>query len=234
MTDSDLCDPGAPLLADLQRFQPDGMSLNAWAVLAGVNRSVWTDIRRHGNPSRRTLERLLRAAGSSLAEFEALRVGEPSAAPAAAGDGTIGDRAAGAWRGAAVPPLPRRASDPLDDWPTAGWTCLRVGGVVSGSALPRPSSVMSDRQAYAIAAVDDAMWPRFAEGAMLVVSPAMAVGVGDDVLLHLHEPSGRAMLKRMVAMAPDRLTLRQFAPDRTMVLPRDRVERIERVVGEAI
>ena len=39
----------------------------------GVSRTVWADLKRHGNPSRRTMEKLLQAAGSSLAEFEALR-----------------------------------------------------------------------------------------------------------------------------------------------------------------
>ena len=60
---------------DLMRFKPEGLSPNAWAVKAGVNRTVWADMRRHGNPSRKTLEKLLVAAGSSLAEFEALRIG---------------------------------------------------------------------------------------------------------------------------------------------------------------
>jgi hypothetical protein len=32
------------------------LTLNAWAVNAGVSRTVWANIRRHGNPSRRTLK----------------------------------------------------------------------------------------------------------------------------------------------------------------------------------
>ncbi|HEX6218936.1 MAG TPA: hypothetical protein VFZ35_06645, partial [Sphingomicrobium sp.] len=79
------------LYRDLMRLKPDGWTANAWAVRAGVSRTVWTDMRRHGNPSRRTLEKLLAAAGSSLAEFEALRVGEAGAHP---GDpaGSVTDR----------------------------------------------------------------------------------------------------------------------------------------------
>ena len=69
---------GAQLFEDLMRFLPDGMTANAWAVKAGVSRTIWADLRRHGNPSRRTLEKLLSAAGSSLAEFEALRVRQAS------------------------------------------------------------------------------------------------------------------------------------------------------------
>ena len=64
------------LYRDLMRLKPQGWTANAWAVRAGVSRTVWTDMRRHGNPSRRTLEKLLTAAGSSLAEFEAPRVGD--------------------------------------------------------------------------------------------------------------------------------------------------------------
>ena len=89
---------------DLMRFRPDGMTPNAWATKAGVSRTVWADMRRHGNPSRRTLEKLLTAAGSSLAEFEALRIGSPSAeegAPVAA----VGDRRTSAWGGPQLPPL---------------------------------------------------------------------------------------------------------------------------------
>ena len=59
-----------PLYRDLMRLRPEDLTPNAWAVKAGVSRTVWSDMRRHGNPSRRTLEKLLAAAGSSLAEFE--------------------------------------------------------------------------------------------------------------------------------------------------------------------
>ena len=60
---------------DLMRLKPEHLTPNAWAVQAGVSRAVWADMRRHGNPSRRTLEKLLTAVSSSLAEFEALRLG---------------------------------------------------------------------------------------------------------------------------------------------------------------
>ena len=65
-------DQGRLLFDELMRFRPDGLTANAWAVKAGVSRNFWNDLRRHGNPSRRILEKLLAAADSSLAEFEAL------------------------------------------------------------------------------------------------------------------------------------------------------------------
>src|SRR5687768_13580505 len=98
------------LYRDLMRLRPDGWTPNAWAVAAGVSRTVWTDMRRHGNPSRRTLEKLLTAAGSSLAEFEALRVGNqglavPTQAASAVADASIKD-----WRAAPLARLPLVAS----------------------------------------------------------------------------------------------------------------------------
>ena len=48
-----------PLYRDLMRLKPDELTPNAWAVQAGVSRTVLSDMRRHGNPSRRTLEKLL-------------------------------------------------------------------------------------------------------------------------------------------------------------------------------
>ena len=93
---------------DLMRFKPEGMTPNGWAMKAGVSRTVWSDMRRHGNPSRRTLEKLLGAAGSSLAEFEALRIGGGSARLPEGGS-TISERR-GPWGNEQLPPLPLLAT----------------------------------------------------------------------------------------------------------------------------
>ena len=81
-----MAEAGAQLIEELMRFKPDGLTANGWAVKAGVSRTIWADLRRHGNPSRRILEKLLGAAEASLAEFEALRVGQ-DVAPYSAGNG---------------------------------------------------------------------------------------------------------------------------------------------------
>src|SRR4029453_9937442 len=90
---------------DLIRLKPEHLTANAWAVKAGVSRTVWADMRRHGNPSRRTLEKLLTAANSSLAEFEALRLGsEPaSTVPVLA---MVGDKRGWQWTPGRLPSLP--------------------------------------------------------------------------------------------------------------------------------
>src|SRR4051812_44433723 len=97
------------------RFKPAGLTPNAWAVLAGVSRTVWADMRRHGNPSRRTLENLLKAAGSSRAEFEPRGIG----APARGGDAEplgVADCSVPGWGAAQLPPLPQVTALPAGLW----------------------------------------------------------------------------------------------------------------------
>ena len=210
-----------PLYRDLMRLKPDELTPNAWAVQAGVSRTVWSDMRRHGNPSRRTLEKLLEAAGSSLAEFEALRIGEaPRPFPPASGTGAEDARSAG-WRPAPLPPIPLLASAAGGEWQDDGrqieWMELDPERVIG--RVERPSSLTGDSQAYAVTVVGEAMWPRFRPGRKLLVSPAAPVAIGDDVLLRLASPSERgkatAMIKELVRRAPGFVELRQFNPDVT-------------------
>src|SRR5689334_23635813 len=90
---------------DLMRFKPDALTPNGWAMKAGVSRTVWSDMRRHGNPSRRTLEKLLSAAGSSLAEFEALRISGGATSNPEQPSG-LADPAAARWGSPRLPLLP--------------------------------------------------------------------------------------------------------------------------------
>src|SRR3954452_2442580 len=94
---------------DLMRLKPDDLTSNAWAIRAGVSRTVWSDMRRHGNPSRRTLEKLLVAVSSSLAEFEALRLGDQPVTHSGP-SGIAGDPQASPCSPAHLPPLPLMAA----------------------------------------------------------------------------------------------------------------------------
>jgi len=226
---------------DLMRFKPDGMTPNAWAMKAGVSRTVWADMRRHGNPSRRTLHKLLEAAGSSLAEFEALRIGgtEVELSPAL----VLSDRGAAAWGAARLPLLPLVATVVGGEWgdPTSRieLTELRSGEIVD--RLPRPPRLAGDAGAYAITVVGDSMWPRFRPGRRLAVSAKAPVAVGDDVLVKLkHDGDGEigavvsVLLKELVRRTASGLELRQFNPDVTFEVPSGDVAAIEKVIGELI
>jgi hypothetical protein len=57
---ANMAEPGdPPIYAALMRVKPGNLSPNAWAAKAKVGRAVWSDIRRHGNPTRKTLAKLL-------------------------------------------------------------------------------------------------------------------------------------------------------------------------------
>ena len=222
------------------RFRPDGMTPNAWAMKAGVSRTVWADMRRHGNPSRRTLEKLLIAAGSSLAEFEALRIGGGAAAEALTPP-SVGDRTPFGWRASQLPLLPLVATAMAGEWGARGsmieLTELRPGEVVD--RLPRPLSLANDASAYAMTIVGDSMWPRFRPGRRVAVSPKAPVSIGDDVVVKLagaDESDGRVsvLVKELVRRSGDSLELRQFNPDLTFRLPAEQVGSIEKIVGELI
>lgn len=224
---------------ELMRFKPDGLSANAWAVKAGVSRTVWSDMRRHGNPSRRTLEKLLAVAGSSLAEFEALRVGaEPR--PVGIRLESVGEGGQRGWNAAQPPPLPLLATALAGEWGTPGSRIelLEIENERWIERLPRPPSLAVDGEAYAITVVGDSMWPRFRPGRRIAVSPRSPIAIGDDVLVILRANSSAGnrlvLLKELVRRTSTHIELRQFNPDATLSVSAAEVETIHRVCGELI
>lgn len=223
---------------DLMRFKPDGMSPNGWAVLAGVSRTVWADMKRHDNPSRRTLEKLLAVAGSSLAEFEALRIGD-TATESKARDlvGAVGDHRAHNWRGAPPPPIPvfwsassyvRRKEGAIE--------CLIIDRSQRISSVARPTSLATDQTVFAITMLDDKMWPRFRPGRQIIVSLLAPVATGDDVLVTIgHSNDGRALgvIGELVRRSGRAVELRQFNPAKSISFDVGDVESIARIVGES-
>jgi hypothetical protein len=225
---------------DLMRFKPDGLTANAWAVKAGVSRTVWADMRRHGNPSRRTLEKLLTAAGSSIAEFEALRIGGEPVRVSGHGGG-VGESQRRAWASAPLPPLPLLASSLAGEWePGSGIELMAIRPGDELDLLPRPAGLASDREAFAITVVGDSMWPRFRPGRRVAVSPRSPVAIGDDVIVRLRstsralEEGERALLKELVKRTGESVELRQFNPDKVFTVSESDVEAIQKVAGELI
>lgn len=223
---------------DLMRFRPDGLTPNAWAVKAGVSRTVWADMRRHGNPSRRTLEKLLSAAGSSLAEFEALRVGAGPASVSRSGASLA--ESGRQWGPGIAPPLPLLASSLAGEFGEAG-SGIELTAIDSArllDRLPRPPSLAADRDAYALTIVGDSMWPRFRPGRRVAVSPLSAASVGDDVVVRLRSKGGGGekliLVKELVKRTGSQIELRQFNPALTFIVEAAEVECIHKVAGELI
>lgn len=230
-------DEDSQLYRDLMRFKPEELSPNAWAVKAGVNRTVWADMRRHGNPSRRTLEKLLIAAGSSLAEFEALRIGEPVRA-GTTGPAGVGETKRRGWGDQAPRPLALRRSSLAGEWGEAG-SGIEMMEIRSDELdrVSRPQSLANDSDAYAITMVGDSMWPRFRPGRRLAVSPRSPVAIGDDVLVGLSRARGGCdivLLKELVGRTAGFLELRQFNPEASFRIEIADIKSIEKVAGELI
>jgi len=224
---------------DLMRFKPDGLSANAWAVKAGVSRTVWADMRRHGNPSRRTLEKLLAVAGSSLAEFEALRIGVGAGYAVSEASG-VGESPARGWKASPPAQMPLLGSALAGEWGSAGSgiELVEIRQRDCVGRVPRPASLAAGDEVYAITVVGDSMWPRFRPGRRVAISPRAPVAVGDDVLVILkkNSPGGGnlALLKELVRRTSTHLELRQFNPDATLNVSAADVEAIHKVAGELI
>jgi hypothetical protein len=226
---------------DIMRFKPEDLTPNAWAVKAGVSRAVWADMRRHGNPSRRTLEKLLEAAGSSLAEFEALRLGDEPRVRAI-GAAHVGDARSSVWTPAQLPPLPLIATGLVGELcePGSGIDLMevRLGELIE--RLPRPVSLANDPQSYAITVVGSSMWPRFRPGRRVAVSPQSPVAVGDDVLLSLRPSEGDradgrlALIAEFVRRANDFVELRQFNPNKSFKVEAGEIETVHKIAGELL
>ena len=226
-----MSEEGERLFQELMRFRPDGVTANGWAVKAGVSRTIWADLRRHGNPSRRTLEKLLGAAGSSLAEFEALRVINSAELPAANVD-KIAESGRG-WRGAPPASLPLLATGLAGEWQRGSNIALHsVDRPKVVGRIDRPAALASDPKAYAVTMVGESMWPRFRAGRRLLVSPAAPVEAGDDVLAWL--AADKVMIKELVRRSAAKVELRQFNPDKIFSLDAAEIAAIHKILGEAI
>ena len=225
-----MANDGTQLLEELMRFRPEGMTANAWAVRAGVGRTIWSDIRRHGNPSRRTLSKLLEAAGSSLAEFEALRIGTARSEGPAPGQVADGRRT---WVQAAIPPIPLFRTRSAGHWGTRKIELIRIDYEVVVDRLTRPPSLLADRDAYAVTVSGESMWPRFRQGRQIAVTPSTEAGIGDDLLLLLSGDQG-AMIGELLFRGSESITLRQFNPAMEFEVPLTEVIGMHRVPGELL
>lgn len=227
-----------PIYKALMRVKPDDLTLAAWATRAGIHRSMFNAIRRHGNPTSETLEKLLDAIDVSWTQFDAGM--QPVRTEVAASGLQDVERA---WRGPRpAKPLPLVGSaiggevDGIDEH--VELTELRLGEVLDH--LARPHSLAEDPQAYAVTIVGDSMAPRFEPGERAFVSPRSPVGIGDDVIVQLRSPNGQedeadritmVLIKRLVRRTAKFVELRQFNPEMTFSVPVERVAAVHRVRG---
>lgn len=233
---NDMTAPGNPPIYDaLLAVKPAELSLNAWTMKAGVSRSMFNEIRRHGNPTSDTLSKLLDAIGVTLAQFEA---GATPVRTEVAGTGmSVGD-VDRAWRGAPQSkPIPLLGSAIGGEWDgideAVELTELHLSEVLD--YLARPPSVANDPEAYAVTIVGESMAPRYEPGERATVSPRSPASIGDDVVVQLrgdgHDRITMVLIKRLVRRTSKFIELRQFNPDMTFQIPLERVAATHRVRG---
>lgn len=224
----------------LMAVKPADLSLSEWARRAGINRSIFNGIARHGNPTTQTLDRLLLAIGVEPSRFQERL--QPVRTEVRA-TGMTADEAREAWMlrdAKPVPVLGTAFGSDLAEVEEVETIELMMHEVLDHVA--RPPSLASDDEAYAVTVVGDSQAPRFEPGELAFVSPKSTVGIGDDVLVQLRaadneegsQLAGRVstvLLKRLVRRTGSFIELRQFNPDKTFRIPLERVSRIHRVRG---
>ncbi len=231
-------DPETPLIRDLMRFKPEDLTPNGWAVRAGVSRTVWADMRRHDNPSRKTLDKLLAAAGSSLAEFEALRIGQAPIVSRDSAGPAVGDVRAGSWRSVPLPPIPVIHSSMAGEWQDgSGIEMISIDRSRRVGQVERPMGAVG-ADAYAVTIVGDSMWPRFRPGRRILVVPNAPIAIGDDVIVTLHRGASDrgagelALIKQIARRTASFVELRQYNPDVTFRVEMVAVGDIQKIAGE--
>lgn len=232
------------LIERLMAVKPDGLSANAWALKAGVSRTIFNDIKRRNNVRHDTLTKLLEAADVSLAAFEAgtqpvrsevrgtglneAEVDRLRREPQALAVPLVGSAFGGVW-------------EDLDEH--VELTELHLAEVLDH--LARPAVLTGDLGAYAVTIVGDSMAPRFEPGERAYVSPRLPAYSGDDVIVQLRAPAPiddaadqdhanrvtMVLIKRLLKQTAKSVTLRQFNPDMTFDVPLSRVAAVHKVVG---
>lgn len=236
----------------LSALRPDGWTNADWAREAGVSRQAFTDLKKRGSLSHKTIEALLVAAGRSWAEFDATQ-----AMPASAGQSRMADtRVAFATRpadllGNAVVnnELPRDipvfgtaegAATPVDE---DGNTVLTDAMTMDQDEVVeyrlRPSSLIGKRNIYALYVIGDSMAPWKEAGELIYVDGNRAPAINDYVVVqcrngfveHADEHRiVRTMVKRLVRRSSSWVELQQYNPPQTFRIETDSIAKIQRVM----
>lgn len=234
-----MAEPGnQPILDTLLALKPAELTANAWAKKAGVNRNIFQDIRVRDNVTQKVLEKLLDAAGASLAQYEAAR---SMVRTEVAGAGLVGSgEVRRAYHGEEpARPLPLLGTaiggDHGDIDEDVELVELNLGEILDYVA--RPASLAGDPDAYALTILSDSMAPKFEPNDRVAVSPRQPVSIGDYVIVQLRGREGdddrikMVLIKRLVRRGAGFVELRQYNPDMTFRIDAKRVAAMHKVKG---
>jgi hypothetical protein len=234
---SDLEPAPSAIYQALQRIKPDDLSFNAWAVKAGVSRPFFNDVRKHGNPKRATLSKVLGAIGWTVDQFEA-DTGLYAVDTEVKGADAVGfaEMKSMVFGDRPLTPLPLYGSaqgGDLGEMHDFQLTELDLSEVLD--YLRRPASLADDSDSYALKIVGSSMSPRFKPGERVGVSPRARVEIGDDVIVQLRGENTnrvrRVLIKELVRRNATYIILKQHNPPRELQVERSEIVAIHKVKG---
>ena len=135
-------------------------------------------------------------------------------------------------------PPPREASE--NQIPLYGNAAAGIGADVTDVSSPveyidRHPAMMSSASGYAVFVIGSSMEPRFREGEIVYCRPGKPARRGDDVVVQLEDDTGRTAIVKQYMSADDTvITLRQFNPEKTITISRERVISVHTVCGTTI
>lgn len=235
-----MSDDEEPLLyRQLMAIKPAQMSNNKWLVTAGVGRSFFHDLKRNGQAHHRTIEKLVEAAGKTMAEFYAMDAPPSNAA-------AIREEVQSSQ-------LPFRAEDEFRDVPVIG-TALghdlvfgedgrQVFAEVTDLYLDevqdyarRPAALKNRREVYVLTVVGSSMSHRYDPGDPVYVDPKQTARIGDDVVVYLRRAEGdgervhSVLIKRLVKRTSTFVELQQLNPDAHFTINARDIAMVHRVI----
>ena len=235
MSEDDSADP--PVFAALMRIKPEHLTVNAWMVQAEVSRSFFTDLKKHGNPRRKNLEKLLAAIGWSLDRFER-EGGLHPVKTEVRGTNVVGfdEMKTMVYGDQPLAPLPLYGSaqgGDLGEEHDFALTELDLTEVLD--YLRRPASLADDKESYALTIIGASMSPRFKPGERVGVSPRARIEIGDDVIVQLRGENTnrvrRVLIKELVRRNASFIVLAQHNPPRELLIERSDILAMHKVKG---
>lgn len=227
-----------PLYRALMRIKPADLTLNAWTMKAGVSRPFFNDLKKHGNPKRQTLEKVLDAIGWTFDRFET-ESGLYSVKTEVRGADAVGfdELKEMVFGEQPLPPLPLYGSasggNLVDHF---ALTELDLNQVLD--YLRRPASLADDVSSYALTIVGASMSPRFKPGERVGVSPRARVEIGDDVIVQLRGEGSdrvqRVLIKELVRRNGSSIILKQHNPVAELTVDRRDIVSMHKVKGHFI
>ena len=219
----------------LMAIKPEDLTPNAWTSRAGVSRSFFQDVRNGTTPSATKLEKVVAAAGYTMAQFYDL----PNATSVAPIE-----------KSALKKDLPFTGrTDPLDVplLGTAQGSDLEIGengdvhfveqmdlsllNVVD--YVRRPPALANRRDVYAITVIGNSMADRYMEGDPAYVDPKRQPRAGDYVVVQLRNRDGDthlALLKKLVRRTSTEIELEQAHPELRFAISAQDVAAVHRVI----